>query len=259
MKDYYAILGLSPSASESEIKRAFRQLAIRYHPDKNPSPEARPLFHDINEAYDVLGDPEKRALYDARRENPFAEIFSEPVQPHRDPAYRRKRTHRPNPNREPPASYILMRDYLKYVMWISRVGLVFSTLFFADYFLPRVQEEEAIVNIYAVKFRRSVSHHIITTASGREIKLYDYKAENFAREKTIRGSFTPVFDSIISVSNASGTYREWVAYMYSTLVFFPVFLFVNSLLALIYKKKVEFCFNLNITALILLIINYVLI
>ena len=87
MKDYYSILGVHPSASDYEVRKAFRKLAVRYHPDKNPSAEARPLFHDINEAYDVLSDPEKRALYDARRTNPFAEILQEPAAAaHRDPA-----------------------------------------------------------------------------------------------------------------------------------------------------------------------------
>ena len=257
MKDYYAILGVSPSASISEIKRAFRKLAIRYHPDKNPLPEAGPLFHDINEAYDILGDPEKRALYDQRRTNPFAEILNEPVRPHRDPAYRR-RAYRPPQKPGPPASYILMRDYLKYVMWISRVGLLISTLFFIDYFLPYLHMEETIKGIRAHTLRGSISYHVITTTTGRDIKLYDYKATRFEHGESIRLSVTPIYGSVITVANASGTYRERVAYMYSTLIFFPILLFVNSLLAFIFRRKVEFCFNLNITAFILLIITYTL-
>src|SRR5580765_7181398 len=64
-KDYYATLGVSKSASEKEIKQAFRKLARKYHPDVNPgdkSAEAR--FKEINEANEVLGDPEKRRKYD---------------------------------------------------------------------------------------------------------------------------------------------------------------------------------------------------
>ena len=259
MKDYYAILGVKPSASESEVRSAFRKLAIRYHPDKNPSAEAKPLFHDINEAYDVLGDPAKRALYDSRRENPLSEILSEPIRTHRDPAYRRRRPDQPPRKREPPAAYILMRDNLKYAMWISRIGLLVSTLFFIDYFLPYLHEDETIVDIAAVIVRRSVAYHIITTASGREIKLYDYTALNFRGMNVIRVSTTRIFGSVIEVANQSGTYRERVAYMYRTLIFFPILLFVNSSLAFIYRRRVEFCFNLNLTAFILLIITYVLI
>ena len=64
-KDYYAVLGLEKGASDDEIKRAFRKLAIKYHPDKNQgNKEAEEKFKEINEAYQVLSDPEKKARYD---------------------------------------------------------------------------------------------------------------------------------------------------------------------------------------------------
>lgn len=64
-KDYYASLGLQKGASDEEIKKAFRKLAIKYHPDKNQgNKEAEDKFKEINEAYQVLSDPEKKARYD---------------------------------------------------------------------------------------------------------------------------------------------------------------------------------------------------
>lgn len=64
-KDYYEILGLQKGASEDDIKKAFRKLAIQYHPDKNQgNKEAEEKFKEINEAYQVLSDPEKKARYD---------------------------------------------------------------------------------------------------------------------------------------------------------------------------------------------------
>ena len=64
-KDYYKILGVERNASKDEIKRAYRKLALKTHPDRNPGDKkAEDKFKDINEAYQVLSDPEKRARYD---------------------------------------------------------------------------------------------------------------------------------------------------------------------------------------------------
>ncbi|MBD3315086.1 MAG: DnaJ domain-containing protein, partial [Chitinivibrionales bacterium] len=64
-RDYYEILGLSKSASEDEIKKAYRKLAVKFHPDKNPGDkEAEEKFREATEAYEVLKDAKKRAQYD---------------------------------------------------------------------------------------------------------------------------------------------------------------------------------------------------
>ena len=64
-RDYYDVLGVAKTASEAEMKSAFRKLAMQYHPDRNPGDhEAEVKFKEINEAYQTLSDGQKRAAYD---------------------------------------------------------------------------------------------------------------------------------------------------------------------------------------------------
>lgn len=63
-KDYYCILGIEKGASDEDIKKAYRKQALKFHPDKNKSPQAEEKFKEVAEAYEVLSDPKKREIYD---------------------------------------------------------------------------------------------------------------------------------------------------------------------------------------------------
>jgi DnaJ-class molecular chaperone len=78
-KDYYQVLGLQKNATAEQIKKAYRKLAMQYHPDRNPGKEewAHEKFKEINEAYAVLGDPKKKSQYDQfGTAGNFGDIFS---------------------------------------------------------------------------------------------------------------------------------------------------------------------------------------
>ena len=80
-KDYYQILGVPQNAPNDQIKKAYRKLAMQYHPDRNPGKEkwANDKFKEINEAYAILGDPEKRRQYDQFGTiGDIGDIFSSP-------------------------------------------------------------------------------------------------------------------------------------------------------------------------------------
>ena len=93
-RDFYDVLGVEKTASDHDIKEAYRKLAFEHHPDRNRSPEAERRFKAISEAYSVLSDPEKRALYDAlgpeKYDNP-REVFR--YQQEREAAIRETRNY----------------------------------------------------------------------------------------------------------------------------------------------------------------------
>ena len=66
-KDLYAVLGVPRDAGEEAIKKAFRKLAMKYHPDKSPGKASETRFKEVNQAHEVLSDKTKRALYDTTR------------------------------------------------------------------------------------------------------------------------------------------------------------------------------------------------
>ncbi|KRG06639.1 dnaJ homolog subfamily B member 4 [Drosophila mojavensis] len=82
-KDYYQILGINRTATDEEIKKAYKRMALKYHPDKNDHPEAADQFKEIVVAFEILSDKEKRQLYDQYGEeglkNGFGQTtFAEP-------------------------------------------------------------------------------------------------------------------------------------------------------------------------------------
>lgn len=77
MSDHYTALGLSANASLADIKKAFRQKASYYHPDRNPAPDAAERFRAVQKAYEVLSDEDSRAAYDDNRRR---NLLDDPLQ-----------------------------------------------------------------------------------------------------------------------------------------------------------------------------------
>ncbi|PKH47589.1 molecular chaperone DnaJ [Dehalococcoides mccartyi] len=78
-RDYYEVLGLERSASDEDIKKAFRKMAMKHHPDRNHEEGAADKFKEVNEAYEVLSNPEKRAAYDRFGFSAGADSFGQAV------------------------------------------------------------------------------------------------------------------------------------------------------------------------------------
>jgi len=122
MKNYYEILGVPESASQDDIKKAYRQLSKQYHPDVNPSGEEK--FKEISEAYENIGDETKRRDYDNRKNNPFANmggpnfdfssVFEEMMGGHRNQRQRKAPDKVLNIEISPVESYLGVKKELNY-------------------------------------------------------------------------------------------------------------------------------------------------
>ena len=176
---YYDILGVSRSATESDIKRAYRKLAIVYHPDKNPDPAAEQLFKLINEAYEVLGDPPKRSRYDFELTEPLAVFQTSPPPPrHRDPAYRPRRT-RPRRKSESERLRDLMAHYLPHTARISMLCFGLCILLAIDYMWPRKQDTEKIEYVTQATRLCALRLHYLVGYSHHQRSCYCHSLRTF--------------------------------------------------------------------------------
>lgn len=257
MEDYYQVLGISPRATQLEVRRSFRKLAVLYHPDKNKTVEGEERFKEINRAYEILGNPEKRALYDLS----LLQLTpsSTPLQTtHRDPAYRRRTTSYGQRVSQPNVRE-LMEEYLPKFRWVCYVSLIVTMTIAIDYSLPFNNYNEDIAEINSV-YRTGrgggviYDHDELITKNGIIIKLQKGDVGYFKAVKNINISQTVLFNKIVVVTIPSEQYKIRVAAIYGNLFFVPVILFVASLLGATIRSGVEFPFNLTIVSFVLLII-----
>lgn len=246
MKNYYFILGLNSYASESEIKRAYRKLALQFHPDKNPSSEAETIFKEINEAYEVLGDSQSKFSYDQllRGVSPAAPTES---RPHRDPRYKPR----------PPGSFSrktkrqelleVMSDYLKYALIASRVALLFSVFIVFDFSLPRTkQEREVLYTSYRKEYKSGRSIQL-NLKDDVVISLSNKDAVKFVQGSKIVVYRSSLFDVPVKVQNeTTGFMAKVPVSIYGNFIFCPLVMIITSLFGSFYWKGVEFRFNLGV-------------
>jgi curved DNA-binding protein CbpA len=261
MKNYYSILGVSNTASATEIKRAYRKLAILYHPDKNPNATAEQFFKEVNEAYDVLGDVQKRNIYDYRLQNPVY-VSSPPHQPnqHRDPRYRPTVAYRNTGKSEQQRAKELIIEYAPFVKKICRIIFSMSVLMMIDYLLPRTSHRERIEEIeYISEGRRSnraASIEVLTVEGSR------FRINTQHRELVINTDSVLLYRSLLArkitrVESNSNLTAKVNASIYGNFIFAPIALLVVSLIGSWGKWNAEFNFNVGITSVLLLLLTLI--
>lgn len=258
MKDYYAILGVSLNASAAVIKSRYRQLALRYHPDKNKTPEAALLIQEINEAYDVLGDPGKRTHYDLLRSGRFVVVTPEPETPrHRDPRYRPKSAEYMREVRENSIN-AYMRDNLRYMVMVSKFTMAFALFCMLDYVLPTQQQTHQIVaTSKTTEGKKAINAFIVYLDDGTEVRLSHELDEVFVEGDVVDYGVSKILSIPVKIQNQRNRFLTRVPLSYfGNFLFFPIILLATSALGIFYTGEgFEFRFNVGLFNLIFFFFN----
>lgn len=257
MKNYYTILSVSTSAPAADIKRAYRRLALQYHPDKNPTASAEQFFKEVNEAYEVLGDQQKRALYDQQMFNPVYQAPA-PQPTHRDPKYRPV-SHQQRSKVTTDDTYELMQEYLPKIVLVTKGLLVICALLFIDYVVPRQKVEEQVKSFkYVSTGRRSSgeTHTIVYTQQGSSFRLENNELGISSTLDSLVLSKSWILREITHVKSGENQIKLFSS-IYGGFIFAPAALLIFTLLAFLYRKNVSKGFNMGVTAALIFIFNLV--
>ncbi len=264
MKDYYKILGVHPSAHAADIKRAYRKLALLYHPDKNPDPTAERYIKEINEAYDVLSDPEARQAYDLRRTNPLHDILQHTQTTHRDPAYRGQSPNRPKRKSENEKMFELMVEYHAHAKWMVIVAFAFCIVLCLDLLIPFKQTTDRIVDIRHSKqvmtrgrYGESITTNIIVFDHSSRVKISAVDGDNFNIGDYVQINSSAFFGITRSIVGKNAYVAEAPVSIYGTFFFAPIVLLLISAVGLGVRKRIELTFNLGVACFFVLILNVV--
>jgi hypothetical protein len=247
VKDYYKVLGLSRSASETEIKKAYRILAVKYHPDKAKDKKAHEEFLKVNEAYQTLGDKVKKLRYDYLYEHYLIRRQYPPSQATRQDVYqsfyrkhngiRFQRERWATSSYAPPykSRIIYPAKVLKVFNAFCIICLTFTLLIFIDYFLPyKIWLQDVQIN--ALNGSSSVGFMVgpySFTLPVNDPVLVSDKAEIVT---------TRIFNVVRYIRltyNGSEILKATSYSIYNNFLFLPLGLLLSSLVGLRFRKTEE--------------------
>jgi hypothetical protein len=241
---YYDVLGLPFGASEQLIKKRYKELAKKYHPDRNPSPDANKRFIEINEAYIYLISKDKIQVKSTEQQQKERE--EELNKAYQEKAWRYAHEKKIRDEEELQAFYHSLQEgwswfAFKTVTIVCAIILVSMTI---DYFLP-TQEIPEVVSEYSNNIYQSVGAHdisLVKTKSGKNLWMNDYFNSNFNYSPFFILESSQIFKNPITAKIYTGNqYFEipihftvyWAQFALSPFLLFPIFMFF-------YKKDTAF-------------------
>jgi hypothetical protein len=277
IKNYYQVLGVEKSADSATIKSAYRSLAVRFHPDKSPDPGAHNRFVEINEAYQVLNDPQKRLRYNYLYDTYILGIPAQRPVPSRGAATQARYRQTPPANRTPFSSqqrtgrpkYARSArgrtiEEIKLAPWARSLYLLFSAscLVFVlaiaiDFFMP-------------LRYKNALLEDYIDLVNIRPINsgLGGYYIDVANQQVTIVNPQLLSNRVILHTTDILGLVREVTLYyngvpltvraaysLYDSFIFLPLALLVTSVLGLVYRKSDLFTLRISFASLFVFIIT----
>ncbi len=259
LKDYYKVLHLSSTASSDEIKKAYRKLALQFHPDKNSTPQAKAVFQEINEAYGVLSDPVKKNNYDFR----FNQSY-QAQQSHQSKTYHsgaKTESHRPfhkssgnqkSKNKDPYQHLALKGKFF------SSFIFFFCLILCLDYVISQRYDNTIVEDIssfeaHVANFTDHYNHEI--RSSKIDFNFNSETAKSITPYDTISVDITPIFGIVKSchpASNKKLNYADGFSIYYPFT--FLILLAMGASFAALFVKSNETGFSLSILAMIAFII-----
>ena len=198
MQDYYSILKVSKDASENDIRKAYKKLAFVYHPDRNPDPNAEEEFKLLNEAYQTLSNPQKKASYDANllykefyKSRPTT-TYSSPENrkpytgPHKRPNYAKRRT-----------KYIIDEQYFRIQKIILGIFILLIGTAFGSYQLKMYFRDQAEIEALILENKMIDSLH--TELNNRHIDQALVMVFRFIEENPLNYRFYEKKDSVLQL------------------------------------------------------------
>lgn len=255
MRDYYEILGIGKDASPDEIKKAYRMLAHVWHPDKNTNSDTNAMFQEIQIAYSVLIDPQKRLQYDNSKQNPFYDLLQAYYQ-QAEQERQQERVRYEEARREARENYRIRNEKLgekhyeknvNFYTIICWLGLFLGSLIIIDFILPSIESKETVV--WRGGFINTNKRSIPVSREFAQFTL--------EKNSEIIVKFTPIFktskriyfeeEGVIKTTNCFS--------IYNVFSFFLIGLMLTSTIGLWNEKKYKLVADMGIISFILLIIN----
>jgi DnaJ-domain-containing protein 1 len=243
LKRYYDILGLPVNATDREIKNAYRKLAFRYHPDRNPEPDARAKFDRVKQAYEILNSPREKQPVNAGRHAKFnpSDVSKE------ERIKQAKNRHKIQILQSKIANERFYQSLVSGIRWeilhiIAKVAFVFGSLLLIEQTLPDHQVEDRIVNFdihmyNGLKYRKI---NKVSTQKGDEIYLADLDYLFADRDPYITVQKSWIFHNSERVVSRDSRFKDHSYRVdWSTHVLYPWLsvLFFIPLFTIYYKRK----------------------